>query len=65
MTMNNVDLRESILKELEKNVKHCPLCFGVGKLKAMQSVATFNSTSIRDRDTEITCNHCSGTGLIY
>lgn len=40
----------------------CPLCFGSGKLRAMQRVALFGGGSIRGKDTTVKCTHCDGTG---
>lgn len=42
----------------------CPYCLGSGKLKTMQSIATFNGGSIRGKDTSVKCKHCNGAGLI-
>lgn len=41
----------------------CPHCFGRGKLKAMQSVATFNGGSVRGQDKEVRCANCNGKGV--
>lgn len=38
----------------------CPYCFGNGKLKAMQSLATFNGGSVRGRNKEVRCANCNG-----
>ena len=38
----------------------CPHCFGRGKLKVMQSVATFNGGSVRGQDKEVRCANCNG-----
>ncbi|MEG1310474.1 MAG: hypothetical protein RR942_06575 [Romboutsia sp.] len=45
------------------NIKPCTYCRGTGKLKAMQSVATYNAGSIRGEDTQIKCKFCNGTGV--
>ncbi|WP_297993994.1 hypothetical protein [uncultured Clostridium sp.] len=42
----------------------CPCCLGSGKLKAMQSITTFNCGSIRWQDTSVKCERCNGKGLI-
>lgn len=44
-------------------MEYCPHCLGVGKLKAMQSVVTYNG-SFKGEDKEIKCKHCDGIGLI-
>lgn len=59
----NMDLRASITEELDK-YKFCPLCYGTGKLKAMQSIVDYKLNSIRGKDTQVKCNHCKGVGLI-
>lgn len=41
----------------------CPYCLGTGKLKAMQSLATFNVGSIRGSDTKVKCKYCNGSGV--
>lgn len=46
-----------------KDGRSCPCCFGTGKLKAMQSMATYGSGSIRGKDTQIKCSFCNGTGI--
>lgn len=40
----------------------CPYCFGTGRIKAMQSYATYNGMSIRGQDTTVKCTACNGTG---
>lgn len=40
----------------------CPYCFGTGRVKAMQSYATYNGMSIRGPDTTEKCAACNGTG---
>lgn len=45
-------------------VSICPYCIGTGELKVMQSMATYNGTSIRGKDTTVKCEHCNGVGLI-
>lgn len=42
----------------------CPYCLGTGKLKAMQSLATFNGVSIRGKDTTVKCEYCNGIGIV-
>lgn len=42
----------------------CPYCLGISKLKAMQSLATFDRGSIRGEDTTVKCRHCNGAGCI-
>ena len=46
------------------NINICPYCYGSGKLKAMQSVTTYNGGSIRGKDTTMKCRHCNENGLI-
>lgn len=46
------------------NVKPCPYCFGTGKLKAMQSMATYNAGSVRGKDATVKCTFCKGRGVI-
>ncbi|MDU5208017.1 MAG: hypothetical protein E6182_18840 [Clostridioides difficile] len=46
------------------NFKPCPVCFGVGRVKVMQSVVGLKR-SFRGRDTEIKCSYCKGDGVIY
>ncbi len=41
----------------------CPFCFGAGKLKAMQSMATYDGSSVRGKDRQIECKYCNGTGI--
>lgn len=50
--------------KIESNINICHYCFGSGRLKAMQRATTSNTTSIRDKDKEVRCSHCNGTGLI-
>lgn len=45
------------------NVKPCIYCLGTGKLKAMQSAATYNTGSVRGKDTKVKCKHCNGAGV--
>lgn len=44
------------------NKSICPFCLGVGKLKAMQSIAAYNG-SIRGKDKTVRCKYCKGTGI--
>ena len=41
----------------------CWACGGSGKLKAMQSVMTYDARFIRAKDTTVKCPHCKGTGF--
>ncbi len=38
--------------------RDCPVCFGTGKLRAMQSAVALNGESIRYKDTMIDCGNC-------
>ena len=40
---------------------NCPMCFGTGKLKAMQNAMTYDGPSVRVEDKTIKCMHCMGT----
>lgn len=40
----------------------CPVCFGSGKIKAMQAYMTYDAGPIRGPDTKIVCPYCKGTG---
>lgn len=42
----------------------CPVCFGSGKVKAMQMANTFNGPSIRVEDVSVTCATCGGRGML-
>ncbi len=46
------------------NIKPCIYCMSTGKLKAMQSVATYGDGSVRGKDTQVKCKFCNGTGII-
>lgn len=50
------------IEPLKMNI--CPYCLGTGKLKAMQSLATFNKGSVRGKDTTVKCKYCNGEGWI-
>lgn len=41
----------------------CLTCFGRGKLKAMQTMMTYDAGPIRGPDTTVKCPDCKGTGL--
>lgn len=65
--MGETTINTKATKDIEKQISHqldklCPFCFGSGKLKEMQSAATFNGASIRCKNTTMPCRHCSGTG---
>lgn len=47
-----------------KDGRFCPYCFGSGRLKSMQSVATYGGGSIRGKDTQVKCKFCNGVGTI-
>lgn len=57
-----MDVVINVLKDIL--IKPCPYCYGSGKLKAMQSVVTFNGVSIRGKDVTVKCEYCNGSGLI-
>ena len=42
----------------------CPMCFGSGKVKAMQMAAYIGGGSIRVEDTKVECPHCNGRGWV-
>lgn len=54
-----MEIRIELLK-----INICPYCLGTGKLKAMQSLATFDRGSIRGKDATVKCTHCNGIGVI-
>lgn len=45
------------------NKSICPFCLGTGRLKAMQSIATYNG-SIRGKDKTVKCKYCNRTGIM-
>ncbi len=57
--MNKIEL---IIRNLN-DFKPCPICFGAGKVKAMQSIVT-SKGSFRGKDVEIKCSYCKGDGII-
>lgn len=48
---------------LPQDMDICSACFGTGKLKAMQSMATYDAGSIRGPDKLVKCTYCNGTGF--
>ena len=50
--------------DIDLNISICPHCYGIGKLKAMQSAMTYEGVTIRAQDTIVKCNKCKGTGLL-
>lgn len=57
-----MNFKIDVLKDIKIKVKCCPICLGTGKLKAMQSVATY-AGSVRGRDIQVKCKFCNGTGV--
>lgn len=45
-------------------IRICPRCAGIGKLKAMQMGINHKGKTQRVQDTVVKCRHCEGTGLI-
>lgn len=58
-----MNFKVDVLKDSTRKIKYCTFCLGTGKLKAMQSVATYNAESVRGKDKQVKCRFCNGTGL--
>jgi len=56
-------MKNEIIIDMRPPADFCTACFGTGKLKAMQSMATFNGGSMRGPDKTVKCPYCNGTGF--